>query len=285
MNNELLGLAFAAGLVAALNPCGFAMLPAYLTFVVSGSEASRPAAVARALLATLALALGFLAVFAAFGVLTVAVASTVQKFLPFVTVVVGVVLVSTGIWLLAGRQLYFPMPAALQSENRATRTRGLGSMFSYGAAYATASLSCTVGPFLAVTGAGLRSGSVANAVAVYVSYAAGFVLIVGTLAVAAAFASSALVAPLQRVLPVVNRLGGALVILVGLYVTYYGIYELRLFHGNASPEDAVISAAGRLQATIAGWVNGHGGWPWLIGLVVLLSAVAAVAWRRRVRNS
>jgi hypothetical protein len=177
------------------------------------------------------------------------------------------------------------MPAALASENQTTPTKGLGSMFSYGAAYATASLSCTVGPFLAVTAAGLRSGSVANAVAVYVAYAAGFVLIVGTLAVAAAFASSALVAPLQRVLPVVNRLGGALVILVGLYVTYYGIYELRLFHGNASPQDAVISAAGRLQANIAGWVNGHGGWPWLIGLVVLLAAVAAVAWRRRVRNS
>ena len=27
-----LGLAFAAGLVATINPCGFAMLPAYLSF-------------------------------------------------------------------------------------------------------------------------------------------------------------------------------------------------------------------------------------------------------------
>ena len=30
MNSELIGLAFAAGMVAAFNPCGFAMLPAYL---------------------------------------------------------------------------------------------------------------------------------------------------------------------------------------------------------------------------------------------------------------
>ena len=34
MQQDLVGLAFAAGLVAALNPCGFALLPAYLALVV-----------------------------------------------------------------------------------------------------------------------------------------------------------------------------------------------------------------------------------------------------------
>ena len=36
VDQDLVGLAFAAGLVAALNPCGFAMLPAYLALVVRG---------------------------------------------------------------------------------------------------------------------------------------------------------------------------------------------------------------------------------------------------------
>jgi cytochrome c biogenesis protein CcdA len=34
VDQDLVGLAFGAGLVAALNPCGFAMLPAYLALVV-----------------------------------------------------------------------------------------------------------------------------------------------------------------------------------------------------------------------------------------------------------
>ena len=38
MESDALGLAFAAGLVAALNPCGFAMLPAYLALVVRGTN-------------------------------------------------------------------------------------------------------------------------------------------------------------------------------------------------------------------------------------------------------
>jgi len=284
MNQQLLGLAFAAGLVAALNPCGVAMLPAYLAFVVSETAPSRPAAVARAAAATAAMTAGFLAVFAVFGVLTVSVAATVQSYLPIVTVLVGATLVVIGGWLSTGRQLHLPLPRALTDRAGASPTARVWSMFGYGVAYAVASLSCTVGPFLAITAAGVRGGSIAGSVAVYAAYAAGFALIVGTLAVAAAFASSAVADRIRRVLPIVNRAGGALVAVVGLYVLYYGIYELRLFHTNASPEDAVIAAAGRLQGTIAGWVHGHGGWPWLVVLALLLAATAAMAWRRNVRS-
>lgn len=284
MNQQLLGLAFAAGLVAALNPCGFAMLPAYLAFVVAETAPSRPAAVARAVVATAAMTTGFLAVFALFGVLTLSVAATVQSYLPIVTVLVGATLVVVGCWLLTGRQLHLPLPRAMADGAGASPTARLWSMFGYGVAYAIASLSCTVGPFLAITAAGLGSGSIVGSVAVYAFYAAGFALIVGTLAVAAAFASSAVATRIRGMLPIVNRAGGALVAVVGLYVLYYGIYELRLFHTNAGPEDAVISAAGRLQGAIAGWVHGHGGWPWLVGLALLLTATAAIAWRRNARS-
>jgi cytochrome c biogenesis protein CcdA len=283
VTNELLGLAFAAGLVAALNPCGFAMLPAYLTFVVTGDAEGRPAAVGRALAATVAMTLGFIAVFGIFGALTVSLASTVQRYLPAVTVLVGVGLIAVGGWLLAGRDLRIPLPKALTPDNRWAPTARLGSMFGYGIGYAVASLSCTVGPFLAVTGSAARTASVTGLIAVYATYAAGFALIVGTLAVAAAFTSSALATRLRRVLPAVHRIGGALVLVVGLYVTYYGIYELRLFNAGGNPDDAVVAAAGRLQGTLAGWVNQTGGWPWLLALIVLVAAALGWAWRRRAR--
>ena len=45
MQQDLVGLAFAAGLVAALNPCGFAMLPAYLALVVHGNSGVAESAV------------------------------------------------------------------------------------------------------------------------------------------------------------------------------------------------------------------------------------------------
>nr|WP_225951834.1 cytochrome c biogenesis CcdA family protein [Mycobacterium sp. OAS707] len=270
----MVGLAFGAGLVAALNPCGFAMLPGYLALVVRGDDVGRRAAVGRAVTATAAMAVGFMIVFGGFGVLTVSAASTVQRYLPYVTVVIGIVLVALGIRLLAGREI-----APLRGVARGARwapTARLGSMFGYGVSYAIASLSCTVGPFLAVTAAGLRGGSVVGAATVYAAYIAGFTLVVGVLAVAAALANSAVVERMRRIVPYVNKISGALLLLVGSYVGYYGLYEIRLFAGNGNPRDPVIAAAGRLQGAIAGWVHQHGAWPWLAALAVLI--VAAVAW-------
>ena len=140
-----------------------------------------------------------------------------------------------GIWLLTGRELTVLLPNRLARSASWAPTARLGSMFGYGVGYAIASLSCTVGPFLAVTGAGVGGTSVAARVWIYVAYAAGFALVVGALAVAVALAGSALVDRMRRILPYVNRIGGAVLILVGLYVGYYGYYEVRLFNAGGSP--------------------------------------------------
>jgi cytochrome c biogenesis protein CcdA len=284
VDQGLVGLAFAAGLVAALNPCGFAMLPAYLLLVVRGqpqrAESGERAAIGRALAATVGMALGFMAVFGLFGALTISAASTVQRYLPYGTVVIGAVLVALGVWLLSGRELTVLTPRPL-GPRWAPNVR-LWSMFGYGVSYAIASLSCTVGPFLAVTAAGLRSGSVLTGVSIYLAYVTGLTLVVGVLAIAAATASSALADRLRRIVPFVNRISGALLVLVGLYVAYYGSYELRLFSATgANPPDAVITAAGRLQGVLAGWVHRHGAWPWAVALAVLTIGALAGAWYRR----
>jgi cytochrome c biogenesis protein CcdA len=284
VDSELIGLAFAAGLVAALNPCGFAMLPAYLALVVrgdsGGGRGDALATLSRAVAATAAMALGFLVVFGTFGLLTVAAAATVQRYLPYVTVVIGSVLVALGIWLSFGRNMAGLIP---MGRTGWAPTARLGSMFGYGLSYAVASLSCTIAPFLAVTGMAFHGGSRVGGVLVYVAYAAGFTLVVGALAVAAALASSAVADRLRRILPHLNRITGALLVLVGLYVTYYGLYEVRLFNAGGDAADPVIAAAGRLQGAIVGWVHRHGAWPWAIALAVLSGVALLVAWRARAR--
>lgn len=255
------------------------MLPGYLVLVVRGEDGDSAGltSVGRAVAATIGMALGFLTVFAVFGALTVSAATAVQRYMPYLTVLIGGLLVALGIWLLAGRELALPKPLGAQ---RAPTVR-LGSMYGYGLGYAIASLSCTVGPFLAVTAAGLRGGSILGSVVIYLAYVAGLTLVVGVLAIAAACASSALADRLRRILPFVNRAGGALLIVVGLYVGYYGLYEVRLFSLHGHPQDAVIAAAGRIQGALAGWVHRHGAWPWLLALVLLVAAALATAHYRR----
>jgi cytochrome c biogenesis protein CcdA len=276
-------LAFAAGLVAAVNPCGFAMLPAYLVLVVRAERADEPgvAAVGRALMATAGMGLGFFTVFGLFGALTISAGATVQRYLPYAVVVIGIVLVALGIWLLLGRELTLLIPR--YSGGRWAPTARLGSMYGYGVSYAIASLSCTVGPFLAVTAAGLRSGSMIGSASVYLAYIAGLTLVVGVLAVAAAVANSAVVSRLRRILPYVNRISGALLVLVGLYVGYYAVYEIRLRDAKGPAVDTFLAGAGRVQGALAGWVHQHGAWPWLLALAVVLAGVLVGALYRRVR--
>src|SRR6201996_838525 len=277
MDQGLVSLAFAAGLVAALNPCGFAMLPAYLVLVVRGEGAGDPetqtttstglTAVGRASAATAGMGLGFLTAFGLFGALTISAGATGQRYLPYLVAAMGIVLVALGIWLLLGRELTLLAPR--YPGGRWAPTARLGSMYGYGVSYAIASLSCTVGPFLAVTAAGLRRGSLIGSASIYLAYIAGLTLVVGALAAAAAVASSAVVNRLRRILPYVNRISGALLILVGLYVGYYAFYEIRLQSAHALGSDAFLAAAGRLQGTLAGWVHQHGAWPWVLAFAVL----------------
>ncbi|WP_206676865.1 cytochrome c biogenesis protein CcdA [Mycobacteroides franklinii] len=275
-------LAFAAGLIAALNPCGFALLPVYLALVVRGpgAEIGKSQALVRAVVATVVMAAGFVAVFTVFGLLTVSVASVVQRYLPFVTVVFGIGLVILGLWLLAGRDIIALMPKVLDANAPTTR---LGSMFGYGVGYAVASLSCTIGPFLAVTSTTFESGSLFDGVMVYLAYASGITLVVGTLAVSTALASTVLLKAMRRALPYLNRISGAILIVVGAYVGYYGSYEVRLFHANGNPDDPIVNAAGKIQRTIAGWVYLHGAWPWLL-VLGLVAVGAAIWWRNTARE-
>lgn len=283
MDVQTLGFALAAGLVAALNPCGFAMLPGYLTLVLvgDGTQRSRVAAVGRALLATAAMALGFLLVFGTFGLIVAPLAVSVQQYLPVLTVVIGAGLLVLGGWMLAGRELTLLLP----KPGRGAPTARLGSMFGYGLAYAVASLSCTIGPFLVVTGATFRSGSVTGGVLAYLVYGLGMALVVGVLATAVALAGSAVTTAARRLLPYINRIGGGLLVLAGLYVGYYGVYELRLFLGaGGDAGDPVVDAAGGIQQVLAGWVDRLGVLPPLAALAVLVLGGVALGRRSAARR-
>lgn len=275
---ETLLVAVVAGMVATVNPCGFAMLPAYLTLVVTGAaDRTRAQLLARALGSSALMTLGFVTVFGLFGIVIAPVFASVQRYLPFVTVVIGAALVVLGALLLAGREITLLVP----KPRKGAPNQRLGSMFGYGIAYAIASLSCTIGPFLAVAGSSLRGGDVVEGVAAFVAYAAGMGLVVTALAVATALASTAVTSRARSLLPHISRIGGALLVLVGLYVTYYGIYELRLFLGGADPADPVVDAAGAVQNALVNWLTAVGPVPPLLLLLALLAGATLLVRRRR----
>ena len=244
-------LAIAAGMLAAVNPCGFALLPAYLSVLVLGDDSPGAArAVGRALALTAWMTLGFAAVFGVFGLLVSPVAAEVQRYLPWFTVGFGALVALAGLWLLLGREL----PRLRWRPGGPAVTRSAPAMVGFGASYALASLTCSIAPFLALVVAGFRTGSIAESILLYLAYAVGMGLLVGVAAVAVALARRGLVTRLRRTGRWVPRVSGALLLVVGAYVAWYGAWELRVLAGG-DPADPVIEAAARIQRTLAEWVG------------------------------
>ncbi|RKS05825.1 cytochrome c biogenesis protein CcdA [Nocardiopsis sp. Huas11] len=277
-------IALSAGVLAVLNPCGFALLPAYLALLVARGEGAGERSdppwrvVGRALATTAALTGGFVTVFGAFALVAVPLALRVERHLPVVTIVIGLVLVLLGGWLLAGRRLGITLPAPRLGGPR----RSLRWVFGYGVAYAIASLSCTVAPFLGVTASAVGLGGPVAAVGVFLTYAAGTALVIGIVTVATALARDGVIVRLRGALPYVTRVGGALLVVAGAYVAYYGWFELRVLAGGAEAEnDPIVGTALRIQSTLNLSLFSLGP-AWLaVVLAVLMVAGGALVFVRR----
>jgi cytochrome c biogenesis protein CcdA len=252
----MLLLALAAGVLAAVNPCGFALLPAYLSLLVLDEGASRGRAVGRALLLTLGMTAGFVGVFGLVGAVLAPAVGWLPSRLPWFTIGFGLLLVALGGWLAAGRHL----PGLPWRPTRApTLTRSLPSMVLFGAAYALASLSCTIGPFLAIVVSSAQASSPLAGIALFAAYAAGMGLVVGAAALAVALLRTSLLNRVRRAGAALSRAAGVLMLLAGAYVAYYGWYEVRLAtDGPRALQDPVVRAAGTVQQWLAGGLDTAG---------------------------
>ena len=237
MIDPAITIAFTSGMVATFNPCGFAMLPAYLgTFLgLEDDTADAAERTLRALAVGGVVALGFVAVFLVIGLGLSSIESIfevqVEAKLPWVTIVIGVALVAFGVSLLAGRNFAVSLPKI----EKGTRGRELRSMFLFGISYAVASLSCTLPIFIANVSGTFSRDSFVDGLMVYIAYGLGMGLVLMVITLLIAFARHSLVRSFNRVLPYIDRVAGVLLVLAGSYLAYYGWYELQVYNGNLDP--------------------------------------------------
>ncbi|WP_062467498.1 cytochrome c biogenesis CcdA family protein [Demequina maris] len=277
------------GAVAAFNPCGFALLPAYLTVIVTGSAGSaggsggddapvpRAVALRRALGFAAAMSLGFVAVFTALGLLfggvSLGLQATVLPYVSYVTVVLGVLVAVLGVVMVRHGELRGPGLGALSRASHAPG-RTFASQLAYGASFAVASLSCTIGLFLVVVTQALAASGPVATLAPFVAYAIGMGASVVLVSLAAALAGTGLAAAVRRRTPQLMRAGGVLMVLAGVYVTVFGLAEI-LPRFGIHALDGVLLATARWQSSISLAIQSWGT-PVLVGLV--LAAAVASAW-------
>jgi cytochrome c biogenesis protein CcdA len=257
------------------------MLPAYLSYFL-GLEGDDDAdrSVLRALAVGLTVTAGFVAVFAVIGYVIENVSREVRDALPYATVVIGLGLVALAVAMLRGFQPILRLPKL----QKGTGSRELSSMFLFGVSYAVASLSCTIATFLALTSTTFRNESLVSGVAVFVVYALGMGSLVVFLTIATALAKTSVARGMRRVLPFVHRVSALFLLASGLYVAYYGWYEIRI--RDEIRRDPVVDYFTERQAQLSNWIADVG--PTRLGMalgLVIAAAVAAPLLNRRRRHS
>lgn len=224
----LLTFSFSAGVAAFFNPCGFALLPSYVSYYLGTGQATPSwwVGLSRGLRLGLVVSAGFLVVFAVLGVVLSLIGGLIGRYLPWIASAIGVALIGLGAALLFGKSLGLPWhpDALLRSHLERHRARqGLAFYFFYGMSYALASISCTVPIFIMVV-AQAFSGGTLNGIVNFAAYGLGMTAMMLALSVAMSVSKRAIerfFRPLTRWLQPASAL---VLIGAGAYLIYYNLF-------------------------------------------------------------
>ncbi len=262
-----LATSFTAGLLAAINPCGFVLLPTYLVYFL-GMENLRPgterASVLRALKVSTAVSAGFMSVFLLIGAITKLSTNWFVEKAEWPSLVIGLALMVLGISMLFGYRLPFTTPKLDVGK----RDRSVPSMYVFGIAYAIASIGCTIAPFTGVVLGSFSTDGLAAGIAAIVLYGVGMAIVVTGLTVALAMANVTLLKFLRRGMAWFEQFAGILLILTGMYLAWYWYSNL-----TDKLDGAVVSKATSWNDKLANFVQEHQATVVWVGVIVIVAAI------------
>ena len=261
------------GMLAAVNPCGFVLLPAYLVSYLSVDDSSGPAMrVRRSLVVGSSVSVGFLAVFIVVGAVSRLFTGWLATNAKYAALVIGLGLMVVGVRMLGGWRPKLWVPS-LSGSARGASTR---NMVLFGVVYAVASIGCTIGLLTtAILGSFSRDGALSGVISVGL-YGLGMGLFVVALTTSLAFAKNALVRGGRGVMKVMDRVSSVLVLLTGVYLTWYWYVAIT----QREEAGSLVTVVGRWQTNLAETITDAGS-PRLVAVFAVIVALGIVAALRR----
>lgn len=262
-------LSFITGVMAAVNPCGFVLLPTYLVYYLGlelGEQNDRGTVLRRALTVGTSVSAGFVGLFLIVGIISRAFTTVIRDNAKYAAVVIGVILVVMGIAMFFGWK-----PPIAQPDVSMKRKRTVWNMALFGVVYAIASIGCTIGLLIStILGSVGRHGFVSGVLSI-VLYGLGMGLLVTSLTVALAFARVGFVKGLKRSFAWFDKISAGLVTLTGIYLTWYWLGAI-----NDRGSDAVISRVERWQTNVANFLQDLGAGVLSVIFIGIIAAAAIV---------
>lgn len=229
------GYAFGAGMVSAVNPCGFAMLPLYISLYLGADESgfrqqSLFSRLVKSFWIALVMTSGFALLFGVVGIIVSAGGTFLMGITPWLAVVVGGALMLLGAWILLGHTLSLHFVLNLAGKIGDPRDMSVLGFFLFGVAFGATSLSCTLPIFLMVVGSSATAGDFSTGIFRFIGYILGMGSVMQLLTLGIAVVKEGVVVgALRRLLPYVQTLSAVLLLFAGGYIIYYWLSSGLLF--------------------------------------------------------
>ena len=195
----------------------------------------------------------------------------------YVTIPIGLALAGLGVAMVLGYHLPFTTPRL----DKGGRDRTVVSMFVFGVSYAIASIGCTLPLFIGAALTSFTTRGTVSGMLLVLTYGAGMALVLTALTVTLALARGGLLAGLRHVLPYVERVAGVFLVLAGLYLVYYWIYNLRFDATGSTTGNGLATTVEGWSFDTQAWLQDRGGWVLGTLLVAAVAVTAAVSLARR----
>ena len=266
---------FILGVLAAVNPCGFVLLPTYLIFFLGTREEQNLKTgerLRRALVVSSGISIGFLAIFFVIGVISRLFTQWIELNAKYASLAIGIVLVIGGARMLTGWTPKFAVP-----QLGGVQTKTFRATVVYGVAYAVASIGCTIG-FLttAVFGSIALHGFVSGVISILL-YGLGMAMLVTALTVSLAFAKTGILTIVKNQLHLIQRLGAIFVTLTGIYLVVYWYAAI-----SETRSASFVTRIERWQTRVASFLQQQGAFRLAVVLTIVV-AMAVVVSRRKAR--
>ncbi|MFV0437822.1 MAG: cytochrome c biogenesis CcdA family protein [Desulfopila sp.] len=224
------GYAFGAGMVSAVNPCGFFLLPVYISLYLGAEQESYLdqawwARLGKACWVALVVTAGFGLLFGLVGAVVLASGYYLMRLLPWFGIGVGLVFIVLGGWILTGRTVTLPLASRLADALGDFRRLSALGYFLFGLSFGATSLGCTLPVFMAVVGSSVMAADYAESLTRFASYVLGMGTVMLALTVSMALVKQGVVlAMLRRLIPYMNKISAFFLLTAGGYILYYWLH-------------------------------------------------------------
>lgn len=205
---------FFAGFLALFSPCGFPMLPGYISYYM-GSKISLKRAIFGGIICTL----GLFTVFSVIGLILFIFRIFISPYISILGFIAGIIIIFMGISMII--EIKFPI---FFITSRTPKRSDLIGLYLYGIAYGLAIFSCSApiifSIILYVIVMGGPLGAIYSIIA-FIAYTIGMGIPIIIITILVSKAKNIIIKKMIKIIPKLQKISGIFLIIIGFYLIYF----------------------------------------------------------------